>query len=454
MGQFSPDQVRAGFEGGSFLATDLAWQPGMETWQALGSVVDGIAPGHNVDGTAQKIAAGGGLSWEQRSDIGVVRSLLLTIRSLLLKPTPTFSAMRTDGSYLEPLLFLMLAATAFSLGGYGLLFTVSKIGVLGDLTMRRILEFAVSSLPSLAWWAAVLSGLFAVFAIVSTAATHFALIILRGAKNSLRATFRVTCYSIGASSALLFFPLCGGVIAFVWNVVLGIIGLSETHKISHLRAAAAVLMPYVGCFTLLVVWIAVKIDEMPNVTLRNPSSTEIDERGNHRRIHEYFDEKDWDSEPAFKSTDDDIMAYWLLQSQRFTYDHDKARSDDVTWQSVPLTWQIERGVCRDSATLLADMLCARNYDARLVVGYVVDGFSLGGHAWVVLRDGSSGDEYLLESTAETLDLPLRYPPRTFTAPEYLPEMQVTGDTYFVPADGKVDDPTNYTFGWNKVPADQ
>ncbi len=189
----------------------------------------------------------------------------------------------------------------------------------------------------------------------------------------------------------------------------------------------------------------------------SPESVAKDENGRVRRLHEYFRELNWSREPLFVRSPDDPMAYWLLQLQRFTYSHDKLRMEDATWQTVPYTWRHQTGVCRDSATLLADMLSSAEYDARLVVGDLVQ-FPLRapgpdtGHAWVVLRCGDTGEEYLLESTLETSDFPMRVPPRTHMAPEYFPAMQVTGNAYLTRHSS--DYTSHYTTGWRELPAER
>lgn len=188
----------------------------------------------------------------------------------------------------------------------------------------------------------------------------------------------------------------------------------------------------------------------------SPESVTEDEDGRVRQLHEYFGEYPWASDGTLASMPNhDVMSLWLLQLQYFDYDHGKIRRQDETWQSVPYTWEHEKGVCRDSATLLADMLAAVGYDARLAVGDLVEppNFFPGpdtGHAWVVVRDPDTGSEYLLESTQETWDRNMRVPPRTFTLPEYIPEMQVTKDFYLTrQGEGST---TDYTDGWDVVPS--
>ena len=40
LGQFTPEEIRAGFREGKFVGTDLAWRDGMASWQPLSEVID------------------------------------------------------------------------------------------------------------------------------------------------------------------------------------------------------------------------------------------------------------------------------------------------------------------------------------------------------------------------------------------------------------------------------
>jgi hypothetical protein len=73
---------------------------------------------------------------------------------------------------------------------------------------------------------------------------HVMLLVLGGARYDFEATFRVVCFA-EAPYILILIPFCGNLIAWVWNVVLAVIGLSQTHQIGGGKAAAAVLLPLV-----------------------------------------------------------------------------------------------------------------------------------------------------------------------------------------------------------------
>jgi hypothetical protein len=75
---------------------------------------------------------------------------------------------------------------------------------------------------------------------------HVFLMMVKGTKAGFEATFRVVSYSYG-TNVLNIIPFCGGIIAWVWSIVLSIIGLKEAHETSGGKAAFAVLFPFLLC---------------------------------------------------------------------------------------------------------------------------------------------------------------------------------------------------------------
>jgi len=75
---------------------------------------------------------------------------------------------------------------------------------------------------------------------------HLVLAMLGAAPNGFATTLRAVCYSQTAIVALLV-PVAGGLIQLIWSLVLQIIGLSQAHRVSGGKAAAAVLIPIAVC---------------------------------------------------------------------------------------------------------------------------------------------------------------------------------------------------------------
>jgi hypothetical protein len=75
---------------------------------------------------------------------------------------------------------------------------------------------------------------------------HLTLTLLGGANRGFSATLRVMCYAQTSQIAVIV-PIVGGVISFVWRLVLEIIGLSQAHKTDPWKAALAVFLPLLLC---------------------------------------------------------------------------------------------------------------------------------------------------------------------------------------------------------------
>jgi hypothetical protein len=71
--------------------------------------------------------------------------------------------------------------------------------------------------------------------------------IVGGARKPFETTFRVVCFSSGSTYLLSIIPICGGMVACVWNIVLQCIGLARAHETDTGKAVIAVLLPIIVC---------------------------------------------------------------------------------------------------------------------------------------------------------------------------------------------------------------
>jgi len=76
---------------------------------------------------------------------------------------------------------------------------------------------------------------------VAAGILHLFLILFRGAARGFNATLTVVAYSSGVY-LLSAIPLCGGVVAPIWQVVILVIGLAAAHHSSMGKSAGAVLL--------------------------------------------------------------------------------------------------------------------------------------------------------------------------------------------------------------------
>jgi len=247
LGQFTPEEVLAGYREGKFSATDLAWRDGMAAWRPLAEVIDELAP-ELAEGGAPPlpVAVQEGLPWERRAESGFLAALFETIRLVLLEPKAAFTAMKPTGGLGAPLFFFVLLAT---IGGVAGIFyqTVYSSLESGASAEEKAVAAMFTSTLAIGMTIMLLPIFLAALAFISAGLVHLALIIVGGAKRPFEATFRVACYAGGATAVLQLLPMCGTIAASIWNFVCMVIGLSEVHGIGKGRAVVAVLLPSIVC---------------------------------------------------------------------------------------------------------------------------------------------------------------------------------------------------------------
>src|SRR5439155_6582447 len=82
---------------------------------------------------------------------------------------------------------------------------------------------------------------------IGAAVVHLCLMLVGGAKQSFETTFRVLAFSQGSTGLLQLIPICGGLIAGVWGLVVSCIGLARAHETETGRAVFAVFLPLAVC---------------------------------------------------------------------------------------------------------------------------------------------------------------------------------------------------------------
>jgi hypothetical protein len=252
LGTFSEEEVREGLRTGRFALTDLGWREGMANWQPLSQFPDlggaaPVAPPPQI--SAVSTAAAGvprsGLPWDERQARGFFNAFVETLVMVLTKPDATFRAMKIEGGLVEPLIYALIGgwlggvvAFLFSLGFKSAGLFGNRNNALGMLTGMGIGSIAfIILLPVM-----IVIGLF-----IGAAIVHLCLMIVGGANKTFEATFRVLAFSQGSTGPLQMIPVCGGLIAGVWGLVVTCIGLARAHETGTERAVFAVLLPLVVC---------------------------------------------------------------------------------------------------------------------------------------------------------------------------------------------------------------
>ena len=271
LGTFTEEEVQRGLGQGQFVATDLGWQEGMETWKPLSEFPSLQIPPEResaplttpappfappVSPTALAIVEGQeeGPAWEQRQTLGILKALVQTWKEVLLNPATTFSQMKTTGGFTSPLLFnaVMVIIWAVFMLIYHFVFAGSFAAIAGssqtDSSTAAALGVGTSAVSVIAIFTVAIPLIIA-WNFVIAGITHLCLSLFKGTSKSYEATYRVITYSY---SAWIFsiLPCIGGILAYVWALFCTIVGLSKVHGTEGWRAAVGVLLPVFVCLFL------------------------------------------------------------------------------------------------------------------------------------------------------------------------------------------------------------
>ncbi len=184
------------------------------------------------------------LPWEDPAR-PVFDALVETIKLFVTAPTAAYQRMAPAGSLARPLTYLIVV------GWVGVIFSQVYNIAFGGITLPFAEEMVDPAAMSLSLGVNITIILIApilllIGAGIQLLVIHLMLMLVSGATRDLSATFRVICYA-ATPQLLNIIPLCGGLAAFVWTIVLLVIGLAVVHSTTHAKALIAVLLPFVLC---------------------------------------------------------------------------------------------------------------------------------------------------------------------------------------------------------------
>ena len=266
LGVYDEARVREGLASGEFIGTDLGWTEGMATWRPLSELesfqppaappspvvpplgdagASSVAPAELVVSGAMRGQDRTGLPWENRASTSFFSALFETIVMVLTKPNEAFRIMRREGGLGDPVLYMLIMGTAGAVIAfvYSTFMQMLGIGAGGEAAFGRLLGLGATSFIALILMPFfVLLGLFIWAGII-----HVCLMIVGGANQSFETTLRVIAYGNGSASVFHLVPFCGGMIAFIYALIVNCIGLAKAHETDSWRAVVAILLPLVVC---------------------------------------------------------------------------------------------------------------------------------------------------------------------------------------------------------------
>ncbi len=168
-----------------------------------------------------------------------IRSFVNAVRSVVLAPANFFRGLPRRGGFVNPLAFAVICALISALIG-GILTVIfspffADAGGTGEAFVGGLVGLIVGLILAPIFTAI---GLF-----IGAGITHLLVMLLVKPTNAgFEATFRVVSY-VSVTQLISWIPFLGGIIAFVWGVVLSILGIREVHSTTTGTAALVVLIP-------------------------------------------------------------------------------------------------------------------------------------------------------------------------------------------------------------------
>jgi hypothetical protein len=260
LGTFSEEDVRAGLRSGRFLGTDLGWRDGMPTWQPLAQIsefaqdipVVGAAvpaqPQAASPGAIPPVTEAGarfGLPWDDRQQKGFFTAFIETLQMVLTRPAEAFTVMKREGGFGEPLIYAVVGGSVGAIVSFLFSLLFHSFGMFTD-QRNPLGAMAGMGIGSIGFIILVPLAIVIVL-FIGAGIVHLCLMIVGGANQPFETTFRVLAFTQGSTGVLQVIPVCGGLIAAVWGIVVNCIGLARAHETDTGRAALALVVALVIC---------------------------------------------------------------------------------------------------------------------------------------------------------------------------------------------------------------
>jgi hypothetical protein len=209
------------------------------------------APSRSRSAGHEKKPKRSGLPWD-RADESAFGS---TVKMVLFSPTQAFYKMHRTGGLGKPLQFCISGAmlgTVITLA-YNFAFQITMLLILISRAQGEVPLGQIALRVGISIGGGLVGGLIAsaigavIGAFLYGGLFHLCLAAIGGANHTFETTFRVVCYSLGATAMYQLIPACGGLVSAVSFTVTMIIGLYAAHETSGGKAALAVLLPGIVC---------------------------------------------------------------------------------------------------------------------------------------------------------------------------------------------------------------
>lgn len=176
--------------------------------------------------------------WEMRGSWLDMAAFWRTSKSILFRPSATFSALNYEAGIRSSLVYLLIYGSLGQIiGRYWFTLLGIHYGILEGSALSNTVRFAGTVLFT--------PLLFLAFTFVAAVLVHFVLRVLLAARRPFTATFQVMAYASAATSIVNVIPFLGRIIMPLWALVLYFVGLSKAHQSSKAKVFFALFLPLV-----------------------------------------------------------------------------------------------------------------------------------------------------------------------------------------------------------------
>jgi len=204
--------------------------------QAFGGVTD-----TNLEAVQPDVTLDDSFPWPPRPGSSPLDAFFATWTEVCFHPTSFYRRMPREDPYVPVIIYYLIVGVIAA--GVRLFWQT----VLGDVSARLEGMIIPAKLAGTASTSGIVDFLLSPILLLVTlylvsGVCHVLLLMMRDAKHGFGTTSRVFAFSY---SPALFgvVPVLGNLVAFVWMLVLAIIGLREAHASDGAKAAVAVLVP-------------------------------------------------------------------------------------------------------------------------------------------------------------------------------------------------------------------
>jgi len=203
----------------------------------------------SYEGQVREISSQEYTPWE--SGEGFISAFFKTTQEVLFSPTKFFKKAAVGEGYWSPLIYGLI--TGIIGNGFAILWFwlfLAQLIPMDRIPFQHNLSIVRLIIP--------LPFQLGISMFVVSAIIHLCLMLVGGNKHGYKTTFRSVCYSY---SARLFniVPFIGGIIGFIYRIILYIFGVREGHGIRTGKAVLAVLLPLIVIFALITVAIVLAV---------------------------------------------------------------------------------------------------------------------------------------------------------------------------------------------------